>query len=168
MMGSAACIAVRILFYPLRAAVRRVTDREDAVQSRPKQGRFATRARALVGLGALWCAASAAEHAHAAEPIPPAAVQEANKIYQTRCVMCHGADGKGDGPAAAALSPRPRSLGDPGWQQSVDDAHIEKILLSGGAAVGKSPLMPPNPDLSGKPDVLRALRQLVRDFGTAP
>jgi hypothetical protein len=43
--------------------------------------------------------------------------------------------------------------------------HIEKIILSGGPAVGKSPLMPANPDLSTKPDVIRALRIMVRNFG---
>ena len=28
-------------------------------------------------------------------------------IYRAKCAQCHGADGKGDGPAAALLSPRP-------------------------------------------------------------
>jgi hypothetical protein len=79
--------------------------------------------------------------------------------------MCHGPTGKGDGPAGAALSPKPRDLGDPAWQKSVTDEHIEKIILNGGPAVGKSPLMPANPDLSSKPDVIKALRAMVRGFG---
>jgi mono/diheme cytochrome c family protein len=31
-------------------------------------------------------------------------------IYTARCAMCHGSDGKGDGPYAALLSPRPRDF----------------------------------------------------------
>lgn len=29
------------------------------------------------------------------------------KLAETNCVSCHGASGKGDGPAAAALNPKP-------------------------------------------------------------
>jgi cbb3-type cytochrome c oxidase subunit III len=31
-------------------------------------------------------------------------------IYATHCVECHGADGRGDGPAAPVLTPRPRDF----------------------------------------------------------
>ena len=101
----------------------------------------------------------------AAEQIPPAAMKEAEEIYKSRCTLCHGAAGKGDGPAAAALNPKPRDLGDAAWQKSATDEHIEKIILGGGAAVGKSPLMPANQDLASKPDVIKALRLMVRNFG---
>jgi mono/diheme cytochrome c family protein len=97
-------------------------------------------------------------------PIPAAAMQQAQTIFTTRCALCHGAGGKGDGPAGAALSPRPRDMTDQAWQQSVSDEHIEQIIAGGGAAVGKSPMMPANPDLANKPDVIKALRQLVRGF----
>ena len=30
--------------------------------------------------------------------------------YEARCVQCHGKDGKGDGPAASTLNPRPRDF----------------------------------------------------------
>ncbi|WP_194162279.1 c-type cytochrome, partial [Moraxella catarrhalis] len=32
---------------------------------------------------------------------------EAEHIYQAYCVSCHGADGRGNGPAAGALKPTP-------------------------------------------------------------
>lgn len=31
-------------------------------------------------------------------------------VYASRCVQCHGADGKGDGPASGFLVPRPRDF----------------------------------------------------------
>jgi len=105
--------------------------------------------------------------ARAAEPIPLATMSEAQNIFKARCTLCHGSTGKGDGPAGAALAPKPRDMSDPAWQTSVTDAHIEQIIAGGGVAVGKSPLMPANPDLVAKPAVIQALRQLVRGFAAA-
>jgi len=100
--------------------------------------------------------------AKAAETVPAAAMKEAEEVWKTRCATCHGETGKGDGPAGAALNPKPRDLSLDEWQKSVTDEHIEKIIVDGGPAVGKSPLMPPNPDLASKTDVVKGLRVLVR------
>lgn len=70
----------------------------------------------------------------------------------------------GDGAAAAALDPKPRSFKSAEWQKSVTDDHIKKVIVGGGPAVGKSPLMAPNPDLKGKDAVLAALVAKVRSF----
>jgi mono/diheme cytochrome c family protein len=105
----------------------------------------------------------------AAAPAPGApadtARAEADQIYATRCTTCHGPEGDGKGPGALALNPGPRDFRVASWQSSVSDAHIEKIIQYGGGAVGKSPAMPPNPDLVGKPEVVAALRAKVRGFG---
>lgn len=106
--------------------------------------------------------------AETAAPLPPAAVKEAGEIFTTRCALCHGASGKGDGTAAAALDPKPQNYGDPTWQASVTDAEIEKIIVGGGTAVGKSVMMPANPDLASKPDVVSALRARIRALGVKP
>lgn len=100
-----------------------------------------------------------------ATDVPAAAQKEADEIFKSRCTMCHGAGGKGDGPAGAALNPKARDMTDPAWQKSVTDEHIDKIIVGGGQAVGKSVLMPANPDLANKPDVVKGLRQIVRGFG---
>ena len=93
-----------------------------------------------------------------------AAMKEAQEIFSTRCSVCHGTSGKGDGPGAAALNPKPRNFTDPEWQKSVNDEYIEKIIQYGGIAVGKSPMMPGNPDLIAKPDVVKGIRATVREL----
>jgi mono/diheme cytochrome c family protein len=97
-----------------------------------------------------------------AAPAVSAAQREAGVIFSTRCATCHGPRGTGDGPGAAALEPKPRNFQDPAWQASVADDHLRRIIVGGGGAVGRSPLMPPNPDLVTKPEVVEALVAHVR------
>ena len=71
----------------------------------------------------------------------------------------------GNGPASAALVPKPRNYSDKAWQSSVTDEQLRKTITMGGAAVGKSPIMPGSPDLDEKPDVVEGLVKIVRKFG---
>ncbi|TKC97262.1 c-type cytochrome [Polyangium fumosum] len=89
-----------------------------------------------------------------------AALEETRKLYDLRCAPCHGVNGRGDGPAAVNLVPRPRDFGDPEWQTATKDESIERIVREGGRAVGKSMMMPSNTDLTDA-DV-QALRAYVR------
>jgi len=92
--------------------------------------------------------------------------QAARALFMGTCSTCHGTDGTGNGPAAASLGAvRPRNYTDPKWQESVTDADIRKIILMGGQAVGKSPMMPPNPQLQEQPEVLDGLVKIIRAFG---
>jgi hypothetical protein len=70
----------------------------------------------------------------------------------------------GDGPGSATLEPKPRAFSDGSWQASVSNGHIAKIIVGGGAAVGKSAAMPPNPDLEDKQELVEELVRLVRAF----
>ena len=63
--------------------------------------------------------------------------------YDLLCSSCHGATGKGDGPAAAALSPKPRNHADGKYMNALTDKYLFDIIKGGGAGLGKSPLMPP-------------------------
>lgn len=90
---------------------------------------------------------------------------EARTTFNTVCSTCHGADGKGDGPASASLNPKPRNYTDKAWQGSVTDDQIKKTILMGGAAVGKSPIMPAQPQLRDKPEVVDELVKIIRAFG---
>jgi hypothetical protein len=60
--------------------------------------------------------------------------------------------------------PKPRNFQDPVWQKSVSDEYLAQIIQYGGAAVGRSAAMPPNPDLTSKPDVVAALSAHVRSL----
>jgi mono/diheme cytochrome c family protein len=64
-------------------------------------------------------------------------------LYSTYCASCHGPEGKGDGPVAATLSPRPANHADHVYMGTLSDEHIYKVISQGGASVGKSPLMAP-------------------------
>jgi len=94
----------------------------------------------------------------------PAVVAEAQQVWKNKCVTCHGERGMGDGAGAAALNPKPRTFKDPKWQMQTDDARIAKVIVEGGASVGLSEGMAPNPELKDKPEVVAELVKIVRSF----
>jgi mono/diheme cytochrome c family protein len=75
--------------------------------------------------------------AHAAD------AEQGKNLYGQFCATCHGQSGKGDGPAAAALNPKPRDHTDKDYMSKLSDDDMLKVIKNGGASVGKSPLMPP-------------------------
>lgn len=94
----------------------------------------------------------------------PAVVAEAKQVWDTRCVTCHGPQGMGNGLNAAALKTKPRSFKDGAWQKDTPDDRIKKVIVEGGASVGLSAEMAPNPDLKDKPAVVDELLAMVRSF----
>ncbi len=96
------------------------------------------------------------------EPIEPVNKEAGTAFYRETCIPCHGATGRGDGPTAASLDPKPRDLSDPEWQASVDDEYIAKIIKLGGAAVGKNPNMPANPQLNSNRSLVNGIVAHVR------
>ena len=136
--------------------------------------RFGLATRTVVALAAI--IACNEERADRAKPAPSARpsssatpslapADEAKAILQTRCSACHGLAGKGDGPSSATLNPKPRDFTNKEWQKSMSDGQLRSVIVKGGPVLGKSPLMPPNPDLEGKPAVVDELVKLVRGFG---
>ena len=100
--------------------------------------------------------------AEPAAPTTPAG--EAHRIFAERCSTCHGLGGHGDGVAASAMKPPPRDYADAAWQASVTDADLAAIIVGGGAAAGKSAMMPASADLAGKPEVVAELVKIIRGF----
>lgn len=91
-----------------------------------------------------------------APPFDPAAT------FAAACASCHGSEGKGDGPAAVALNPKPAAYSDAEFWTTRDKAHLIKVIAEGGPSVGKSPLMAP---FGGqfKPEEIDALAQYIID-----
>lgn len=65
------------------------------------------------------------------------------QVYDTYCALCHGPGGKGDGPGAAALDPKPRDLSSAEIMQGKTDESLVNVIANGGAAGGLSAAMPP-------------------------
>lgn len=107
--------------------------------------------------------------ADAAPPAVAAAGDAGATAYQTYCVTCHGAAGKGDGMAAAGLNPKPADFSagafrydanGNGVKGEVED--IKAIVHDGAAKHGGSPLMAPWPMLS--PEQLQAVAEHVKSL----
>jgi mono/diheme cytochrome c family protein len=71
----------------------------------------------------------------------PCWAQDSAKLFADNCAGCHGPNGKGDGPAAASLSPAPGDFAKTLAGKS--DDWVAKIIKGGGAAVDMAPSMPP-------------------------
>ncbi len=54
-------------------------------------------------------------------------VQSGKKLYRSRCAVCHGKTGLGDGPGGKALVPQPESLKTPLVQNQTDGELFWKI-----------------------------------------
>ena len=61
------------------------------------------------------------------------AIEQGEKVAKTNCVSCHGAKGKGDGAAAAALNPRPADWTSQKVQSESDGEIFWKISNGRGA-----------------------------------
>lgn len=55
------------------------------------------------------------------------AAKEGKSVYTENCLSCHGIKGEGNGPAAAALSPKPKNLASAKVQSQTDGAIFWKI-----------------------------------------
>ena len=74
-----------------------------------------------------------------------------HRVFLQRCATCHGPQGRGDGQNAYNLQPPP-----PDFQESLaklSPADRRKIVESGTAALGRSPLCPPWGRTLGPDDV---------------
>ena len=65
------------------------------------------------------------------------------KLYaQTKCQVCHGVNGKGDGPAAKSLKPPPTNFADAKRMSKRTDKQLFNVLKNGGPAEKLAATMP--------------------------
>ena len=94
-------------------------------------------------------AAPAAQHAtavdvHALLTPSDALVAKGKTLFAVNCASCHGTGGKGDGPAAAALNPKPRNFTETYWRYGGGPARIVQTISNGspGTAMAAFPSIP--------------------------
>ena len=88
-------------------------------------------------------------------------INPAKTLFNKRCSRCHGERGDGRGVFANQLNPRPTDLTSNAWYQHTTEKRIKRVILGGGRAIGKSPMMPSHADLRNKRQLLNALVQYV-------
>ena len=73
--------------------------------------------------------------ARKANPIPAdeKSIARGKALYFQSCVPCHGSKGKGDGPAAASLNPKPADHSSPKMWEESDGSLFWKITTGRGA-----------------------------------
>jgi mono/diheme cytochrome c family protein len=79
--------------------------------------------------------------------------------YKLNCVPCHGPLGKGDGPSAAGLNPKPRDHSNGEYMSKLTDDMIGETVKMGGVIRGY-PNMPSSPHIKG--EEMAALIAFVR------
>ncbi len=88
------------------------------------------------------CQMIPAPYAGAKAPFPSddkAVLASGKQIYEARCAACHGNTGKGDGPAAAALNPKPANLTDKAFMRMLPvDCHLY-VIAEGVKGTGMPP-----------------------------
>lgn len=75
---------------------------------------------------------------------PAQAGVDVEQVYQFYCAQCHGPGGKGDGPNVTPSMPvTPRNFTKAEDMDKLSDADLHNVIMEGGPAVSKSPMMPP-------------------------
>ena len=59
--------------------------------------------------------------------VKAAGIKDGKPSFDANCALCHGRGGRGDGPAAASLNPKPKNLADKGIQGQSDGELFWKI-----------------------------------------
>ena len=70
------------------------------------------------------------------------AAEKTAVLFQELCSVCHGAGGKGDGPSAQGLEPKPADFTNCKVMTKDSDEVLLKIIKGGGQSVGRSTVMP--------------------------
>ena len=87
-------------------------------------------------------AASQKPGAEASAKASPESMTNGAALFKRQCVMCHGATGQGDGPAAKNLKGKLPSLADKAVMSKLTDAQIHEVITNGKKSeIGNMPAL---------------------------
>jgi high-affinity iron transporter len=121
----------------------------------------------LTGALSLFCvtAVSAAGQAKpaAAAAASPESITNGAALYKRQCVMCHGATGQGDGPAAKNLKGKLPNLADKAVMSKLTDAQIHEAITNGKKTeIGNMPALGKRLKPEEITDIVNYARTLVK------
>ncbi len=61
----------------------------------------------------------------------PEVIAYGKEVFATNCALCHGPEGKGDGPAGASLNPKPRNFVEGKWKTAGTSLALFDVLQHG-------------------------------------
>lgn len=182
--GAAALLGGSLLLWatvPLASAVSAFRLRVPRARRRDETTTFARRAlmkTPLVALAVLLvctlpgCGGDPGTGAALDEPagdspaVRVARLEHGRATYIANCAPCHGSGGRGDGPSAANLDPKPRDHTDAAYMKTLSDGQLADTIRYGGAIVNM-PQMPSHPHLQGEEldDLVAFVRSLSDSAG---
>ncbi len=114
-------------------------------------------------LGILAVVPQDARNARPPRPVTDAMLAQAKSQYDTLCAVCHGPDGRGDGPAGAALNPKPVNFHGRTFQERMPVGATHWVVKNG---LGNTPRRSGMPAFGQLPDdQIWALVEYVRRLG---
>jgi len=114
----------------------------------------------------MWSVVGVAAVSNGAAAQSSGTAKSGQAVYESGCATCHGRSGKGDGPVAAVLTPRPGDHTNGRYMNPLSDEFLFAIIRQGGAAVQRSSKMPPSKHMTDA--VLRDLIAFVRSLARNP
>lgn len=100
------------------------------------------------------------------QPVTDAMLTRAQAQYDTLCAVCHGPQGRGDGPAGAALEPKPLNFHFRAFQERMPPGATHWVIKNG---LGNTPRRSGMPAFGQLPDdQIWALVEYVRRLGQQP
>ena len=74
----------------------------------------------------------------------PASAADVEQVFKFYCAQCHGLKGDGKGPNVSKNFPvTPRAFANAEEMNKLTDADLKNVIMDGGPAASKSPMMPP-------------------------
>lgn len=85
------------------------------------------------------------------------------QVFATNCTSCHGDTAAGDGPAGAALDPKPANLQN--TAKETDPAYQHWVISEGGTAAGLNASMPAFKGVLSDDEVWQIVSYLEQTYG---